>query len=163
MKEKLIDQLIRHEGEELQVYVCPAGFLTIGVGRNLETKGLTKEECDHLSLGVYNKEFVIEKLKTRGITHEECRYLLSNDIDFFSSQLEEKLAFFNKLPEMAKIVLIDMAFNLGVSGLLKFKNTLSLIEKGQYIAASKEMLNSAWKYQVGQRAYDLSEQLKLAV
>lgn len=163
MKEKLIEQLIRHEGEELQVYECPSGFLTIGVGRNLETKGLTKEECDKFNLGVSEKNSVIAKLEVRGITKEESRYLLSNDIDYFSKELDKRLGFFNSLPETAKIVLVDMAFNLGVDGLLKFKNTLSLIAKGQYIAASQEMLNSAWKFQVGQRAYDLSNQLKQTV
>lgn len=163
MKEKLIDQLIKHEGEELQVYECPAGFLTIGVGRNLETKGLTKKECDKLNLGVSEKNSVITKLEVRGITKEESRYLLSNDIDYFIDELDKRLGFFKSLPETAKIVLVDMAFNLGVNGLLKFKNTLSLIEKGQYVAASQEMLNSAWKFQVGQRAYDLSNQLKQTV
>ena len=73
--------------------------------------------------------------------------------------MDKSLGFFKTLPETAKIVLIDMAFNMGVNGLLKFKNTLSLIEKGQYIAASNEMLNSSWKNQVGQRAYNLSNML----
>ena len=160
MKEKLIEQLIKHEGEELQVYQCQAGFDTIGVGRNLETKGLTKDECDFLKLGIYDKQSVIEKLKQRGITKEESRYLLSNDIDHFTKELSKQLGFFQSLPETAKIVLVDMAFNLGVNGLLKFKNTLALVEKKQFVAAGNEMLNSAWKYQVGQRAYDLSNQLK---
>lgn len=160
MKEKLIQQLIKHEGEELQVYQCPAGFDTIGVGRNLEAKGLTKDECDFLKLGVYDKQQVIEKLKQRGITKEESRYLLSNDIDYFTKELSKQLGFFQSLPETAKIVLVDMAFNLGIGGLLKFKNTLALVEKKQFVAAGNEMLNSAWKYQVGQRAYDLSNQLK---
>ena len=160
MKEKLIDQLIKHEGEELQVYTCPAGFDTIGVGRNLETKGLTKEECQHLGLKVYAMDEVIEVLKKRGITKDESRYLLSNDIDFFTSELDKRLGFSKGLPETAKIVLVDMAFNLGVIGLLKFKKTLLLIEQKQFVAAGYEMLNSAWKNQVGQRAYDLSDQLK---
>ena len=114
MKQKLIDQLIRHEGEELQVYECPAGFKTIGVGRNLEAKGLTKAECDHLNLGTYDKHSVIAKLEQRGITKEESRYLLSNDIDYFIAELTKSLSWFEKLPETAKIVLVDMAFNLGV-------------------------------------------------
>lgn len=162
MKEMLTDQILDHEGESLVPYTCPAGFLTIGVGRNLETKGLTKEECDFLKLGTYEKNSVIAKLEVRGITKEESRYLLSHDIDYFSQQLNNELAWFKSLPEAVKIVLIDMAFNLGVNGLLKFKKTLGLIEKGQFIAASQEMLNSAWKHQVGKRAYDLSNQLKFA-
>jgi len=64
------------------------------------------------------------------------------------------------MPETVKMVLIDMAFNLGVNGLLKFKKTLEFIKNGKFINASNEMLNSAWKFQVGQRAYDLSNQLR---
>jgi len=159
MKEKLIEQLIRHEGLKLQVYNCPAGFATIGVGRNLQTKGLSKDESNRFKIGTYDKNATIAQLEVRGITKIEAEYLLSNDIDYFIAELDKSLVFFKTLPETAKIVLIDMAFNMGVNGLLKFKNTLSLIEKGQYIAASNEMLNSSWKNQVGQRAYNLSNML----
>lgn len=159
MKEILINLLVKHEGEKLQVYDCPAGFATIGVGRNLQTKGLTKAECDYLNLGVYEKNAVIAKLEVRGITKEESRYLLSNDIDYFTDELSKRLSWFISLPELAKIVLIDMGFNLGVNGLLKFKNTLALIEKGNYLDATGEMLNSAWSRQVGNRAIELSKML----
>ena len=160
MKEILINLLVKHEGEKLHVYNCPAGFATIGVGRNLQTKGLTKEECDYLKLNVYEKNAVIAKLEVRGITKEESRYLLSNDIDYFTDDLSKRLSWFISLPEMAKIVIVNMAFNLGTEALLKFSKTLSLINSGKFKEASKEMLNSAWKFQVGQRAYDLSEMIK---
>jgi lysozyme len=159
MKDQLINILKKHEGERFQVYDCPAGYPTIGVGRNLETKGLTKEECDYLKLGVYERNSVIAKLEVRGITQEESDYLLSNDIDYVTNQLSKRLFRFNSLPEQAKIVLIDMAFNLGVDGLLKFNKTLSLINSGKYKEASKEMLNSKWAKQVGNRAYELSAML----
>ena len=157
--QKLTEMLIKHEGEKLQVYDCPAGYATIGVGRNLQTKGLSKAESDRLQIGTYDKNAAIAKLEVRGITKDESRYLLANDIDYFATELDESLSYFCLLPETAKITLIDMAFNMGVGGLLKFVHTLENIEHGRYIAASKEMLNSAWKNQVGQRAYDLAEML----
>jgi len=159
MKEKLIELLVKHEGEKLQVYDCPAGHPTIGVGRNLQTKGLTKAECDYLKLGTYENNSVIAKLEVRGITKDESRYLLSNDIDYFTTELGKRVFGFNSLKETAKIVLIDMAFNMGTSGLLKFSKTLSLINSGKYKEASKEMLNSQWAKQVGGRADELSGML----
>lgn len=159
MKEILINLLIKHEGEKLHVYDCPAGYPTIGVGRNLQTKGLTRDECDYLKLGVYEKNAVIAKLEVRGITKDESRYLLSNDIDFFTAELGKRMFGFNSLKETAKIVLVDMAFNMGTSGLLKFAKTLSLINSGKHKEASKEMLNSTWAKQVGSRAYELSGML----
>ncbi len=160
LKQKLTVLLRKHEGNKLQVYPDSEGYPTIGNGRCLTTKGLSKAECEYLKLGTCDKNAVIAKLEVRGITQHEADYLLSNDIDCFTSGLSKSLYFFDKLPETAKMVLIDMAFNLGVSGLLKFKNTLSMIEKGQYVAASKEMLNSNWKNQVGNRAYDLSKMIE---
>ena len=53
-----------------------------------------------------------------------------------------------------------MAFNLGVSGLITFKNTLRLISVGHYYEAAEEMLNSKWARQVGYRAEELAEQMR---
>lgn len=159
IKQKLTLQLRIDEGNELNVYPDSEGEPTIGNGRCLTTKGLTKEECDCLNLGTYEKNAVIAKLEVRGITQEEADYLLSNDIDFFSSQLSKRISWFNKLPETAKIVLINMCFNLGVDGLLGFKKTISFIDRGKYKEAAEEMLNSHWKDQVGDRAIRLSKML----
>ena len=126
----LKEQLIRHEGLRLTVYDCPAGYKTIGVGRNIEQKG---------------------------ITEEEAVYLLDNDIEYFTEQLEDNLIGFQELPEDKKAVLVNMAFNLGVNGLLKFKNMLAAITEERWEDASSEMLNSRWADQVGNRAIELSE------
>lgn len=159
LKQKLIQLLRKHEGLELNVYYDTEEQPTIGIGRCISTKGLSKSECDYLNLGTYDKLKVIEKLKIRGISEKEAECLLSNDIDYFIEQLSKSIDFFNTLPETAKIVLIDMAFNIGVNGLLKFQNTLELISEGKYVLASREMLNSKWKKQVGQRAFDLANML----
>jgi len=128
--EGLKEQLIRHEGLRLTVYDCPAGYKTIGVGRNIEHKG---------------------------ITESEALYLLDNDIGYFTEQLEGNLIGFQELPEDKKAVLVNMAFNLGVNGLLKFKNMLAAITEERWEDASSEMLNSRWADQVGNRAIELSE------
>ncbi len=128
--ESLKEQLIRHEGLRLTVYDCPAGYKTIGVGRNIEHKG---------------------------ITESEALYLLDNDIGYFTEQLEDNLIGFQELPEDKKAVLVNMAFNLGVNGLLKFKNMLAAITEERWEDASAEMLNSRWADQVGNRATELAE------
>jgi len=133
MKDELIQLLTRHEGLRLKPYKCTAGFLTIGIGRNIETRGITKQEAE---------------------------YLLSNDIDHFTAELNKRMFRFSSLPDLAKIVLIDMAFNMGVDGLLKFSKTLSLISAGKYKEASKEMLDSLWAKQVKGRAIRLSNLLR---
>lgn len=128
-RDAMIRQLRLHEGERLKPYRCTAGKLTIGVGRNLED---------------------------RGITAEESAYLLGNDIDRFHAALLRKLPWASQLDEVRQRVLLDMAFNLGIQGLLTFKNTLATIKAGDYEKAGPMMLDSRWAGQVGERAERLS-------
>ena len=128
----MIRQLRLHEGERLKPYRCTAGKLTIGVGRNLED---------------------------RGITAEESAYLLGNDIDRFATELLRALPWVDQLDEVRQRVLLDMAFNLGMAGLLTFKNTLATIKAGDYQKAAAMMLDSKWAGQVGQRAERLSRMM----
>lgn len=128
----MISQLRLHEGERLKPYRCTAGKLTIGVGRNLED---------------------------RGITAQESAYLLGNDIDHHWSELVRALPWVERLDEVRQRVLLDMAFNLGIGGLLGFKNTLATIQAGNYQKAGVMMLDSRWAKQVGQRAQRLSRMM----
>ncbi len=66
----------------------------------------------------------------------------------------------NNLNGPRQAVLYNMAFNLGINGLLSFKNTLNMIKNGEYESASEGMLNSKWAVQVGYRARELANQMK---
>lgn len=128
----LIHQLILHEGMVLKPYKCTSGKLSIGVGRNLDD---------------------------RGITEAEAELMLSNDIDDFSDRLKREIPWMAELSPVRQRVLLDMAFNLGISGLLKFKRTLKAIRAKQYEKAAEMMLDSRWATQVGQRAKRLSKMM----
>lgn len=129
----IVDQLIRDEGEKLKPYRCTAGKLTIGVGRNLDDNGI------------------------RPI---ESRFMLENDISECEAVLKKNLPWIERLDAARKGVLINMCFNLGWPRLSKFVNTLSCIEKGDYKAAAKGMLDSLWAKQVGDRAVRLAKQME---
>lgn len=129
----MVRQLRLHEGERLKPYRCTAGKLTIGVGRNLDD---------------------------RGITAEESAYLLSNDIDRVWTELKARLPWMTGLNDVRQRVLLDMAFNLGIDGLLKFRNTLATIQAGNYQKAGEMMLDSVWAAQVGMRAQRLSRMMQ---
>ncbi len=125
--------LVRHEGLKNKPYRCTAGRLTIGVGRNLEDNGIRKVEA---------------------------YFMLDNDIDEIRDSLEKKYNWFERLNAVRKAVVIDMAFNLGISRFGAFKKTIALIESGDFEEASKEMLRSKWAVQVGYRAKELSEMMR---
>jgi len=147
-KATLSKELELHEGKELQSYICPAGYLTVGIGRNLEANPSTDE------LGRRIDKVGLE------ITEEECRMLLEHDIDRFANEVRLNISVFNGLSEPRQHVLIDMAFNLGTHGLLKFKKMLAAIQANDFDKAAAEMLDSKWARQVGHRATRLATMIR---
>ena len=145
-KKKMIAQLRLHEGERLKPYRCTAGKLTIGVGRNLDDRRLTSDEMEYLFSG--------------GITADQSAYLLNSDIDYHWTKLLNHIPWVEMLDEIRQRVMLDMAFNIGISGLLTFRRTLGHIKAGNYALASSAMLESKWATQVGQRARRLATMMK---
>lgn len=131
-KKQLTKELRRDEGVVPFAYEDHLGNLTIGVGR------------------------LIDKRKGGGLSDAEIDFLLSNDIDRFEKQIIDALPWYSRLDDVRQRVLVNMAFNLGIAGLLGFKNTLAMIERGDYAGAAKGMLNSKWAGQVGERAKRLA-------
>jgi lysozyme len=132
----LLDQLVAHEGLRLKPYRDTVGKLTIGVGRNLDDVGISKGEA----LG-----------------------LLSNDVERVMEQLDQAIPWWAKLDGVRRAVLIDMGFNMGLGGLLGFKQTLSAVQSGDYQGAADGLLASKWATQVGQRAQDLARMMRTGV
>lgn len=127
--EKLAEQLVVDEGLRLKPYRCTAGKLTIGVGRNLDARGITKAEA---------------------------MMMLRTDIDEVVSGLFVALPWLAAAPEPIQQVLANMAFNLGMAGLLQFRQTLGFFKAGEYRKAAEAMLDSRWAVQVGARAERLA-------
>lgn len=147
--DQLIEQLKRHEGFKAHVYRCSAGKLSIGYGYNLQANPLKLSSIE------------INHLHTNGIDEFEAERLLKLMIARITDQLEQAIPFINHLNPARQDVIINMAYNMGLPGLLKFKKTLVLIEAEDYAQAAKEMLNSKWYTDVGHRAVELAEQMKL--
>lgn len=128
MGESLTDQIKRHEGKRLHPYVCSAGCLTIGYGRNLEG---------------------------RGITDDEALLMLHNDI--LSARNEARsLDWYDGLNDVRRDVIVNMTFNLGLTKLRKFHKMILAIRKEDYSTAAVEMLDSKWHRDVGDRAVELA-------
>ena len=127
-------QLIRDEGDVPYAYQDSLGYLTIGVG------------------------FLIDKRKGGRLPDAVRDFWLDYEINKITAELEKRLPFFSSLSQARKDTLINMAFNLGVNGLLNFKKTIELMAGGKHAEASREMLDSRWARQVGQRADRLSQQ-----
>jgi lysozyme len=93
----------------------------------------------------------------------EAERLLRSMIERIIDQLEVAIPFINQLDPTRQDVLINMTYNLGLAGLLKFKKMLAAVKSGQYDKAAEEMLNSKWRSDVGDRAKELSMQMATGV
>lgn len=136
MIKSIEDQLVRDEGVVLHAYRDHLGYLTIGIGR------------------------LIDSRKGGGITKEEAVMLLKNDISKRDKELRKKIPWYSEMDEIRRAVLLNMSFQMGVEGLLKFKNTLELVRTKQYKQAASGMLKSLWARQTPERAKRLSVQME---
>jgi lysozyme len=128
--EKLLEMLKRHEGVKSHVYLCSAGYETIGVGRNISKSGM-------------------------GLSEDEVNYLLENDIIRVIKELSSEYPWFKDLDDVRKDAMIDISFNLGATRLRGFKRALAAMEVADYTTAAKEFLDSKWSRDVRGRATEL--------
>lgn len=125
------------EGYSPHLYRCPAGYLTIGYGRNIEKRGISKEEAEFMFQNDYNN--AIKDLKILA---------MENKIDL------------TNVPQDVLFALTDMMFNMGYNRLSKFKKLLYELKNGSYEGVAREMIDSAWYTQVGDRSKKLVEIVK---
>lgn len=128
-----IEQLIDHEGEKLKPYIDTVGKTSIGIGRNLTDRGISKDES---------------------------RFLVNNDITEVTTQLDRNLPWWRNLDEIRQRVIADMCFNMGIATLLTFGRTLDLIRSGDYSPAAANMRASLWAKQTGRRAERLARMME---
>lgn len=116
--------ITKNEGFRQHCYHDTENVLTIGIGFNLH----------------------------EGLSREESELILNHRIGKFTYELVERVPVFIGLSPIRKIVLLDMAYNLGVKRLLGFRKMLAALEKRDYQLAAKEMLDSRYASQVKNRA-----------
>ena len=128
----LIDDIKKHEGFRSKVYKCTEGYDTIGYG------------------------FAIKDLE---LDEDIAEQILIKKLDSLQERIKSKFNWFDDSPQEVKDVVVNMCYQLGVSGFSKFKKTIYLLETKQYEEASVEMLDSLWAKQTPNRAKELSETL----
>ena len=137
MKSELTRQLRGDEGVKKHAYQDHLGYWTIGVGRLVDARK-----------------------NGSGLRSHEIDYLLANDIDERLEELTRRLPWFQNLDDARRGVLLNMSFQMGVDGLLGFKNTLEMVRQGKYSQAADAMLQSLWAKQTPARAKRMSDQMR---
>ena len=131
--DQLAAQLTIDEGKRRRIYADTAGKQTVGVGRNMTDRDLSDDE-----IGL----------------------MLKNDIAMVCSQLDKAAPWWKSLSERRKQALANFVFNVGIATALTFKNTMQLMQSGQYTAAADEMMRSKWAGQVGARAHRITTMIR---
>lgn len=146
MEDELKLVLEDHEGRKNRVYKCSSGKRTIGVGHNIEAKGLP----DNIEAFLEDEGY---------ITDDMIDELLTMDIDDAESDARKLYPNFGSFSTKRKIALIDFVFNVGYGTAKTFVNTNKAINQGKWEKAAEGLLNSKYARQVGRRAEDIADML----
>jgi lysozyme len=133
LRDLLKQRLILDEGLRLKPYRCSAGKYTIGVGHNLEAKGISQKVAD---------------------------LILEEDMDEAINGADSLINNFSDLSKARQVVLCSMVFQMGLDGMKAWKNTLSCIQRGEFKSAAYNMGLSLWARQTPERAQRLMKMME---
>ena len=126
----IINSIKAHEGYEPMVYKCTEGHDTIGIGFKVADLKLSEEVCD---------------------------LIMAEILDDLISRIERKISWFRYTEDEVKLVIVNMSYQMGLSGVLKFKRALAAMEIKNWGMAADEMLDSLWARQTPNRANELAD------
>ena len=135
----LKNRIKKHEGFRNTVYLDSLGKATIGYGHLLT-------EDDDFEEGIQYDKSILEDL-------------FEKDFNNAAYNAEQLLEGYTVAP-LAREVIIEMVFQLGIGGVSKFKKMFAALKEYDYLLASAEMLNSAWYRQTPSRCEELSNLIR---
>lgn len=144
---RLKEMLTRHEGKSLKPYRCPKGKPTIGIGHNIDAKGLPQAIDAYLS-------------RKGSITESMCNEILAADISNAYADCIRLYPAFNSFSEARQCALIDFMFNVGPGTAATFKNTNRSINSFDWERAAQGFEHSDWYIQVGDRAPEIVSMIR---
>ena len=133
----LIREIEREEGWREHAYRDHLGFWTIGYG------------------------FPIDERRGGGLPKDIANAWLEKVIADIEESLDREIFWWRTLTESRQRALINMAYQLGVSGLMRFQNMLAALRDADYATAAKEALDSKWAKQTPQRARRMAHMIEV--
>lgn len=131
----IVELIEKEEGFRSRVYYCTAGYPTIGIGWKIGSKGQS-----------------LDDFKTIRVCRTAARAQLADEVGIIERALYNKIDCFKLLNRNRQMALISMAYQMGITGLLKFKKMIAALEAGDYGKAAVEAMNSRWYEQTPVRA-----------
>lgn len=128
--QQLRKDLRRDEGLRLKPYLDTADKWTIGYGRNLSDRGISKDEAE---------------------------FLLAEDVKLVLADIRATFPWVLDETQNRQRAFANLLFNLGQSRLLTFKNTLANWAAGRHQRAADGIRASLYAKQVGARAERIAQ------
>lgn len=144
------------EGYDSKIYKDSEGFWTIGIG-HLLTKDPSK------SLAISNLDKLVGRSTGGQITQAEAEAIFAKDVDKATAGILRNATLkpvYDVLDAVRKAALINMVFQMGVSGVAGFPASMKLLKAGKWDAAAKELANSRWYRQTPNRAKRVIETMR---
>ena len=126
----LLKRIKHHEGYRKSVYQCTEGYDTIGYG------------------------FAIKDLELDEDVAEE---ILIRKVEKLIKRVRKRFDWLDSVPHAVQGVLVEMSYQMGLSGVCKFKKALHAMQMLQWKLAADELLDSRWAKQTPNRAKELSD------
>ena len=139
--DRLKDSVKQHEGYRNKVYLDTLGKRTVGVG-HLCVEDFWEDDKE------YEESFLME------ILEKDLQEAITN-----ANALMDKHDC-GDIDDQAKEIIIEMVFQLGMTGVSKFRKMWDALSEKNYIGASFEMLDSRWAKQTPNRAKDMAQIMK---
>lgn len=152
-RQALRRQLIDHEALRTRLYRCTSGKLTIGVGYNVDDRGVGPMSR---ALG---RDISLQELERDGLSEPQCLRLLDADIERFETDIRSRWPNYDALDSVRQRAVLDFAFNLGVAGAAQFVNAIRFAnlalstrdvgyQEACWTAVAYHMADSVWARQV---------------
>ena len=126
----LLASIKKHEGFRDRVYDDSLGIPTIGYGFAI-------------------KDLVLDE--------DIAEMILRRKLDSLIDRVDKRFSFVKDMPQEGQDVIYEMCYQLGVTGVSKFKKTLAYLANSEYRMAASEMLDSKWHRQTPNRSQKLSD------
>jgi len=132
----LLTQIIQlNEGYCSTIYKCPAGRETFGYGTSLNEE--RKKEVEACRQGE------LEALATS---------YFQDDVTALLVKLRA-FSWFTELSELRRVVIVDLAYQMGIHGLLGFSKMIAALKEQNFGHAHDELLDSLYHAQLIKYAY----------
>jgi len=143
---RLQDQLILHEALRLTPYRCTSGKLTIGVGYNVDDRGLAP------LVKALGRPVTMAELQAGRFTRADALRVLDADITTFEQQIRAAFPLYDRLNDPRKRALVDFVFNIGVTRAKAFRKAIDALTRG--ITATDARVQQAFFWETAWHAMD---------